>query len=155
MVTGELLYELPNSGTSLNNGKDIFSYNTDQSRGNQHNLITVLMAQKGLSVQGAVNLANTMIKDRFSTFYSTEKSLFEAPQSLGSWPTLSWLWGSGTAGQASDSPFTQQVPEDLESYITCLKDRIIGTINWAYETELYFRKRGEEIRTFGWVFLNS
>ena len=41
----------------------------------------------------------------------------------------------------------------VQNYITRLKDCIVGTVNWLYETELYFGKKGSEIRTFGWVLL--
>jgi hypothetical protein len=44
---------------------------------------------------------------------------------------------------------------DIASYVQALRDCIVGTINWAYETELYFGKKGEEIRTFGWIFLDD
>ncbi|KNZ79049.1 Epi-isozizaene synthase [Termitomyces sp. J132] len=111
---------------------DVVAFNNDQVQGNHHNLITVLMTHKNLSLQGAVNLAGSMIKEMFDSFVEIEKALLGLPRS----------------SQTIKS-------RDISSCVRTLKDYIVGTINWAYETELYFGKKGEEIRTFGWVFLNS
>ncbi|KAG6897855.1 hypothetical protein C0992_009992 [Termitomyces sp. T32_za158] len=148
---------------------DVVAYNHDQLQGNHHNLITVLMTHKHLSLQGAVNLAGSMIKDMFDSFVGAEKSLFDHPRSsqintsrtnIFSFP---WSWftlSRSTIPSELPIPNLEEGDElahlgDLSSYVQILKDFIVGTINWAYETELYFGKKGEEIRTFGWVFLNS
>ena len=43
----------------------------------------------------------------------------------------------------------------LDAYIHVLRDYISGNVHWFYETELYFGAKGEEVKAFGWVFLNS
>lgn len=43
----------------------------------------------------------------------------------------------------------------MKRYIEALKDCIIGTVDWAYETELFFGKKGAEVRAFGWVFVDQ
>ena len=43
----------------------------------------------------------------------------------------------------------------LDAYVHVLRDYISGNIHWFYETELYFGAKGEEVKAFGWVFLNS
>ncbi|KAG6849298.1 hypothetical protein H0H93_009613 [Arthromyces matolae] len=158
---------------------DVLAFNNDQVQGNRHNLITILMTQERLSLQGAVNLAGTMIKQKFDDFSQTEMSLFRPPtppQANHSRITTlysPWSWFNSAhlpTASSSDSltPNIEQGADvaqlhlgegggggDLPSYIQTLKDCIVGTINWAYETELYFGRKGEEIRTFGWVFLNS
>lgn len=52
-------------------------------------------------------------------------------------------------------------PEALEKekakitrYLRAMKDYIVGSIHWGYETELYFGQKGDEVRSFGWVFLS-
>ncbi|KAG6872341.1 hypothetical protein C0995_010559 [Termitomyces sp. Mi166 len=148
--------------------QDVVAFNNDQVQGNHYNLITVLMTHKNLSLQGAVNLAGSTIKEMFDSFIETEKSLFSPPRpsqtnksrtSTFYYP-LSWFTSlRSTAPSESLVPISEQGDDlarlgDLPSYVQTLKDCIVGTINWAYETELYFGKKGEEIRTFGWVFLN-
>ncbi|KAJ2920476.1 hypothetical protein H1R20_g16618, partial [Candolleomyces eurysporus] len=54
---------------------------------------------------------------------------------------------AGSTGGAKSSP------EQTARYIQALKDYIVGSIHWGYETELYFGQKGDEVRLFGWVFL--
>ncbi|KAG6810229.1 hypothetical protein H0H92_012819 [Tricholoma furcatifolium] len=144
---------------------DVVAFNFDQVQGN-HNLITVLMIQERLSLQGAVNLAGSMIKTMFDTFAETERSLFKPSTSQQVNPpnlsvlssSWSWLFSARVSPQSlvpkmEDGEDTSPLG-DLSSYVHTLEDCIVGTINWAYETELYLGRKGEEIRTFGWVFLD-
>jgi hypothetical protein len=116
------------------------------------------MHHKNLSLQGAVNLAGNMIKEAFATFCSLERSLLESvnPKSAIGLPILSWVWTSITPTDNNRSPDTvnNETLAAVQDYITRLKDYMVGTVNWLYETELYFGKKGNEIRTFGWVFIN-
>jgi hypothetical protein len=149
----------------------VVSFNNDQAQGNSHNLITVLITHKTLSLQGALNFAGVLIKDMFAAFVAAEKSLLNLdrptpPQTNHARPVTlfsPWAWSPFSSASA---PFpSPPIPDelkhvdpptlkDLHSCIQALKDCIVGTINWVYETELYFGKKGEEIRTFGWVFLD-
>jgi len=139
--------------------QDVVAFNNDQAQGNSHNLISVLIANKNLSVQGALTFAGTMIKQKLDAFIATEQALLDSltvPQSHRSDNIPSyWRWTSYVrmemtpAGAAADP----LLMEDLPKFVQILKDCIVGTINWAYETELYFGTKGEEIRTFGWIFL--
>jgi hypothetical protein len=142
--------------------QDVVAFNNDQAQGYQHNLITVLMNHKGLSLQGALNFAGTMIKQRIDAFLAAEQALIDSLTLLSPDPSQNapsyWSWTSYLP-----SVVTKPCPppaagpiflEDLPNYIRTLKDCIAGTIHWAYETELYFGTKGEEIRTFGWVFLS-
>ncbi|KAF5376433.1 hypothetical protein D9615_008650 [Tricholomella constricta] len=151
---------------------DVFTFNIDQAQGNRHNIITILMENKRLSLQGALNFAGALIKQFFNSFLETEKSLFchpTPPQTNHSGTgTLSSYWNWITSVRLATPPASPPPgPQssnmecggdtclgDLPSYVQTLKDCIVGTINWAYETELYFGRKGEEIRTFGWVFFN-
>ena len=117
------------------------------------------MHHKNISLQGAVNLAGNMIKDAFATFCSLEGSLLESvgPKGAIGLPILSWLWTSlliPSGNNSSSETVSNETLTAVQNYITRLKDCIVGTVNWLYETELYFGKKGSEIRTFGWVFIN-
>ncbi|KAF8229233.1 terpenoid synthase [Tricholoma matsutake] len=114
---------------------DVVSYNRDQAQDSRHNLISILMTHNGLSIQGALNLAGIYIKDLFDLFVVNERMLL----------------GAQTPHHERDHASLG----DITSYAQALRDCVAGTINWVYETELYFGKKGEEIRTFGWVFLDQ
>ena len=118
------------------------------------------MHHRNISLQGAVNLAGHMIKDAFATFCSLERSLLESvdpKKSATGLPILSWVWTSlapSGNNNSSSETVSNETLTAVQNYITRLKDCIVGTVNWLYETELYFGKKGSEIRTFGWVFIN-
>jgi hypothetical protein len=117
------------------------------------------MHHKNISLQGAVNLAGNMVKDAFATFCSLEHSLLESvdpKQGPVGLPVLSWVWTSFVPSSNNNSSETvsNETLIAVQDYITRLKDCMVGTVNWLYETELYFGKKGSEIRTFGWVFIN-
>jgi len=134
---------------------DVSSHQFDLAKGNKHNLVAILMHHKNLSLQGAVNLAGNMIKDAFATFCCLERSLLESvstKKTIGL-PILSWIWTSFAPTNSYAGTFSNETLTIVQDYITRLKDYIVGTINWLYETELYFGKKGSEIRTFGWVFI--
>ena len=148
--------------TRVSNGfylKDVASYQFDLAKGNKHNLVAILMHHKNISLQGAVNLAGNMIKNAFAKFCSLEHSLLESvnpkKDDIGL-PILSWVWTSlvPSDNKNSSETISNENLIAVRNYITRLKDCIVGTINWLYETELYFGKKGSEIRTFGWVFIN-
>jgi hypothetical protein len=40
-------------------------------------------------------------------------------------------------------------------YVQGLRDCIAGSIHWAYDGETFFGGRGDDVRAFGWVFLNE
>ncbi|EAU83581.1 hypothetical protein CC1G_07954 [Coprinopsis cinerea okayama7 len=63
---------------------------------------------------------------------------------------------SPTSPTPFDNPDTDLLTttKNLSRYILSLKDYIVGSIHWGYETELYFGTKGDEIRSFGWVFLS-
>ena len=132
------------------------SYRSDQSTGVTQNLVAILMLHKNLSVQGAMNLCGNMIKDAFTSFSSFEHALlalFDPERSL-KLPVLSWMWKSVVPDAMSGEEAAAML-KIVKRYIQALKDYIIGIINWVYETELFFGKRGGEIRAFGWVFADQ
>nr|BBH51507.1 putative sesquiterpene synthase [Clitopilus sp.] len=140
---------------------DVAAFNYDQARGNEKNLISLLMRHKRLSVQGALNYAGTLIKQYIDAFMAEERSLLDptpSPPSNGSSLIPSWIpFTPLVASATAIPPSTPPDPvskADLTVYVQMLRDCIVGTLNWIYETDLYFGKKGEEIRTFGWIFLS-
>lgn len=67
-------------------------------------------------------------------------------------------WNLDELGENEPSQFDSNEQYDqaqVARYVLSLRDYIIGSIHWGYETELYFGQKGGEIRSFGWVFLSS
>ncbi|KAF9527209.1 isoprenoid synthase domain-containing protein [Crepidotus variabilis] len=137
---------------------DVLAYQQMEKneRSRPFNIITVLMQHQGLSLQGAVNVAGNKIRSAFTSFTAAEASIFQdSPQSKPSSLTstlLEWLGRSSTIPVAND--FVQENSENdaIKRYIQALKDCIVGSLNWAYETEMFFGGKGAEVRSFGWVF---
>jgi hypothetical protein len=128
----------------INWSMDIISYNVDQAKGNKHNLITVLMNEKQLTVQGAISYATTLVKQSLEAFLALERSI-PTPVVHSSWSLSSWY--------SRPTGWDARTRSDVQAYIRGLRDCIVGFSNWAYETEMYFGEKGEEARAFGWVFL--
>ncbi|KAJ2921877.1 hypothetical protein H1R20_g15215, partial [Candolleomyces eurysporus] len=59
----------------------------------------------------------------------------------------------GVGHAAGPTSGTKSSPEQTAQYIQALKDYIVGSIHWGYETELYFGQKGNKVHSFGWVFL--
>ncbi|ESK89940.1 hypothetical protein Moror_788 [Moniliophthora roreri MCA 2997] len=55
---------------------DIFAYNNDQAVGHKLNIVDVMMVQRDLSIQGAVNQSGSLIKDKFDGFKTLETALW-------------------------------------------------------------------------------
>lgn len=154
------------------------SFNIQQSLGDKHNLVAILMSQKGLSIQGAVNFAASLVRQTFDAFTAAENALtalfFPLPcpltaaipsNSSNSSSSYSWRWRSPSPPRPRSPPIHVSRPrwsdgsiEDAQLYVQGLKDCVVGVINWVYETDIYFgvdagKGKGEEVRKFGWVFL--
>ncbi|KAH6905129.1 hypothetical protein BKA70DRAFT_1565151 [Coprinopsis sp. MPI-PUGE-AT-0042] len=161
---------------------DIFAY-AEPNRSRTHNLVSLLVAHRGLSIQGAMNYAGGMVKERVEEFRRLESALLPPvkEESDSSW-TSTWLrsipgltrsasfgsrstpqnYLSGIEGESPAPPLDDETLGIIEEgqarmqvtrYILGLKDYIIGSIHWGYETELFFGTKGDETRSFGWVFL--
>ncbi|KAJ7102908.1 isoprenoid synthase domain-containing protein [Mycena epipterygia] len=125
---------------------DIFAYNNDQFIDNNFNIVSIIRADRGVSVQVAINAAFALVEQSFQNFLAAESTLF-----LGQDPAPSArLWSPLSRMQP---PVQRELPADSKIYLHGLKDCIVGTLNWSYETELYFGSKGDEVRQFGWVFL--
>ncbi|KAJ7207813.1 isoprenoid synthase domain-containing protein [Mycena pura] len=139
---------------------DIVAYNNDQWSGNRFNVVSVIQAERGVSVQGAINVAFARVDAAFKGFVAARAVCADpAAAPLGPTSGGGWTWNP-LRRAATPAPALAPVPapdRDAQLYRRGLEDCIVGTLNWAYETELYFgpAPRGDEVRRYGWVFLRE
>ncbi|KZT07613.1 terpenoid synthase [Laetiporus sulphureus 93-53] len=98
---------------------DILSYNREQSRGDSHNLVPVLMRTLGIERQAAVDYAADLCNKTVERFLAGKTAL----------PS----WGP-------------EVDAQVQQYIQGLEDWIIANAEWSFMTERYFGKDGPKIR---------
>lgn len=93
--------------------QDVYSWNIEQAQGHTANIITVLMNQKNIPVQEAMDIVGQEVQKRFQ-LYSLSKS------QLPSWGT--------------------EVDKGVQAYATVLEDWTIGSIRWSLQSKRYFTK---------------
>ncbi|KAF3763838.1 terpenoid synthase [Cryphonectria parasitica EP155] len=98
---------------------DVLSFDKEQAVGDdQHNLVTIVMAEQGMDVQSAVNWAGRLhstMTDRFNELFSQ----------------LSRCGGL--------------FDEEVKSYMKGVGQWVGGNVQWSFEGERYFGKRGLEV----------
>ena len=45
--------------------------------------------------------------------------------------------------------------EAVSTGLQGLKSFVVGALSWVYESSVFFDEKGEEVRQFGWVFLQE
>ncbi|PCH42360.1 terpenoid synthase [Wolfiporia cocos MD-104 SS10] len=98
---------------------DILSYNREQSRGDSHNLVPVIMQTLGLDRQAAVDYAGDLCNKTVERFL---------------------------AGKAQLPSWGPEVDAAVQQYVQGLEDWIIANAEWSFMTERYFGKDGPKIR---------
>ncbi|KAI0701357.1 terpenoid synthase [Cytidiella melzeri] len=98
---------------------DIFSYNVEQSKGDTHNMIVVVMKQEGLCLQDAVDFVGELCQQSIDRFVAERASL----------PS----WGP-------------EIDRQVDVYVDGLADWIVGSLHWSFESERYFGKSGLEVK---------
>ncbi|KAG6828179.1 hypothetical protein H0H92_008910 [Tricholoma furcatifolium] len=98
---------------------DIFSYNVEQSKGDTHNMIPVVMNEEGLDLQSAVDFVGNMCRQSIDRFVEDRANL----------PS----WGP-------------DIDRDVAVYVNGLADWIVGSLHWSFESERYFGKDGREVK---------
>jgi hypothetical protein len=99
--------------------QDIFSYNVEQSKGDTHNMIPVVMHEQGLPLQGAVDFVGDLCKQCIERF---EQDKAELPS-----------WGP-------------EIDRDVQIYIRGLEDWMVGSLHWSFVTTRYFGNKGQEVK---------
>jgi len=99
--------------------QDIFSYNVEQSKGDTHNMIPVVMHQEGVDLQTAVDFVGNMCKQSIDRFNEDRARL----------PS----WGP-------------EIDRDVAIYVDGLANWIVGSLHWSFESERYFGKTGLQVK---------
>ncbi|KAK7049996.1 Alpha-muurolene synthase [Paramarasmius palmivorus] len=105
---------------------DIFSYNVEQSRGDTHNMVVILMKYHGKTLQGAVDHIGQMCHDTIDNFAKLKNEL----------PS----WG-------------EEVDEMARLYVQGLQDWIVGTLHWTFDSTRYFGDTGREVKETRYIKL--
>ncbi|KAJ3041265.1 hypothetical protein HDV00_009658 [Rhizophlyctis rosea] len=98
---------------------DLYSFNLEQSWGETHNLVCVVMREKELDLQGAMDYCGGMMRRRYAEYQGEKERL----------PS----WG-------------EEVDGVVRRYLKGLEHWVIGVINWSFMSERYFGKEGLEVR---------
>ncbi|KIK64099.1 hypothetical protein GYMLUDRAFT_40342 [Collybiopsis luxurians FD-317 M1] len=147
---------------------DVFSYNVDQSIDNKLNIVSLLRSNQDIGLANAINEAGTAIRQRIDRFKSLENTLLASIKAAssqdstvsGSTTSSSWFWSHFSSSTTPETevpgPSITDIQEhDIVLHIRGLKDCMVGFLNWAYETDMFFGTKGESVKGFGWVFLLS
>ncbi|KAF8077664.1 terpenoid synthase [Lyophyllum atratum] len=120
--------EALNQGTNdlVTWSNDIFSYNVEQSRGDTHNMIVILMKYHGHSLQSAVDYVGDLCAQTIDAFVENRRKL----------PS----WGP-------------EVDDMVDRYVTGLQDWIVGSLHWSFQTHRYFGTNGAEVKKTRFVKL--
>ncbi|KAH9912960.1 terpenoid synthase [Epithele typhae] len=125
------VYEHPALRRLRQDAADIIAWSTDiaaYTRGpHACNLVTVVMNEHRFAPQGAIHFAGNLVKDTVGHFLANEASLAE--YDFGDW--------------------------DLETraYVRGMRDCVVGTMHWMYETDRFFGDAGEDVKSSGWAFV--
>ncbi|KAJ6526274.1 isoprenoid synthase domain-containing protein [Mycena vulgaris] len=98
---------------------DIFSYNVEQSRGDTHNMIIILMEYHGHTLQTAMDYVGELCRSTIDAFMRDRASL----------PS----WGP-------------EVDAMVERYVEGLEAWIVGSLHWSFMTERYFGKSAANVK---------
>ncbi|KAF7337860.1 Terpene cyclase [Mycena venus] len=105
---------------------DIFSYNVEQSRGDTHNMITILMKYHGHTLQSAFDYVGELCRLTIDAFQRDRATL----------PS----WGP-------------EIDEKVERYVQGLEAWIAGSLHWSFQTERYFGKSAADVKKTRFVSL--
>ncbi|KAF8656780.1 hypothetical protein AX16_002332 [Volvariella volvacea WC 439] len=101
---------------------DVYSYNREQATGHKgNNIITVLMQEKGYSLQEAVDFVGLNCAKLMETFMSVELRA-RLPS-----------WGP-------------KIDADVACYFKAIGHWVIGNLVWSFETQRYFGTQHEEVK---------
>ncbi|EJF61988.1 terpenoid synthase [Dichomitus squalens LYAD-421 SS1] len=130
LVIPPQIYDHPILRRLRQDAGNIIAWATDIAAYARHprtsNIVTVVMTERKFAPQGAVHFAGNLIKETFCTFLQNESQL----PMFGDWD------------------------DDVRAYVRGLRDCVVGSLHWLYETDRFFGEVGEDVRTSGWVFVS-
>jgi hypothetical protein len=97
----------------------MYSYNRERAKGHTCNIVVVVMNEKGLDLQSAVDFVGDLCKKSIDRFIEDRKNI----------PS----WGD-------------KIDRDVAVYVDGLANWIVGGLHWTFETERYFGKEGQNIK---------
>ncbi|KLO05953.1 terpenoid synthase [Schizopora paradoxa] len=99
---------------------DLYSYSVERSRGlESNNFLTVVMKEKGLTVQQAADFTGKVIMDRVIEFQENEELL---------------------------PSFGEELDEAAHKYIFSVSQWYIGSLIWSFETTRYFGAKNQDVK---------
>ncbi|TFK54635.1 terpenoid synthase [Heliocybe sulcata] len=105
---------------------DIFSYNVEQSRGDTHNMVVILMKYHGHNLQSAIDYVGDLCRETINTFIANREKV----------PS----WGP-------------EIDKDVAGYVQGLQEWIVGSLHWSFQTRRYFADKGAEVKRTRYVKL--
>lgn len=117
---------LHNEVIILTTDQDIFSFNVEQARGDEHNMVTVMMKKYNLDLQSAVDRVGDLCVDAITTY---KKARADFPS------------------------YGPKVDKDLEKFFHGLQSWLSGCLDWSFLTPRYLGPNRHEIRKHRWVTL--
>ncbi|KAF5358647.1 hypothetical protein D9758_007706 [Tetrapyrgos nigripes] len=99
--------------------QDIYSYNLEQSKGDTHNMIAVLMHRDQIPLQAAVERVGDICRDAIDRYNKWRRKL----------PS----WGP-------------EIDSDVARYADGLADWMVGVMHWSFETERYFGRQAKIVK---------
>jgi hypothetical protein len=101
--------------------QDVLSYNKEQASGDdEHNLVTIVMRAEGKDIQGAIDWNAAQHADMVKKF---NQLYLVIPR-----------WGG-------------PLDRDVQFYVDGIAQWVIANVQWSYESERYFGKRGLLVKT--------
>jgi len=118
--------------------QDIFSYNVEQSRGDTHNMIVILMHYHGLTLQEAIDYVGNLCEATINAFMENKERL----------PS----WGAEIDQMVAN--YVQGLQDWIVGYVTssfpslylCLTGFLSRSLHWSFQTRRYFGSEGTEIK---------
>ncbi|KAF8528719.1 isoprenoid synthase domain-containing protein, partial [Gautieria morchelliformis] len=107
---------------------DIFSYNVEQSRGDMHNLVAIIMNNDNLDLQGAMDRAGDMCRAALDKYIETK---------------------------AKFPSYGAEIDSQVAAFLRGLESWISGSLEWSFVTPRYFGNKRHEVKKTRWVKLLS
>ena len=105
----------------------MISYNIEQARGDNHNIVTIVMHHNKTDIQGAMDWVYQYHKEVQAEFMDIYEN--KIPK------------------------FGEPVDTELAQYVDGIGNWVRANVGWSYESGRYFGKKGKEIQKTRWVTL--